>query len=147
MQRLLIELLVLVVLSGGGWLAWEHHDHTEQADGIAKQVAVEKAASAKQEAIDAKKLQEAETRHAKELSDIQTQYLRPITTAHVLCYSTPATSSVSAKADSANPSGPSGNGGQSNVVHPDISYALDVFAHRLDILNAQARQVNLETHP
>ncbi len=145
MNRLVIELIVLAVLSGGGFLAWLHHDHVEQEDGIKKQVAVEQAAIAKQQAIDNKIMQAAEDQHAQEIQQIQAATLEPIPVARVLCYST-AASSVPKTSVHDDPSPAPVVVHEDAPVYPDIAPALKLLAARADQLSADARELNDEVH-
>lgn len=140
MTRILVEVAIFGILVLGGLALWQVHDHNEIEKGIARQVAAEKAAVARQSQIDDRKLKAAGDAHAAEIAALNAQYagIKPV---RVRCYA--STSGVPAAGVSGGESGPARNGPESNpMLTRDISGPLQLFARRLDTLNADARQLD-----
>jgi hypothetical protein len=147
MSRLLIEIIIGLVLTGGFYGWWVYHDHVEQKQGIEKQVKTDQAAAAAQKAKDDQILATTQATHAKEISDLKQAYLTPVTSSatHVVCYKTSPGSVPDPdvhNGSSAAPAVVQANPG----LHPDISPALYLLAERADQLSADARQLEQETH-
>ena len=142
MNRYVIEAIAVVLAAVGMWIWWQHHDAIEKKLGEQQILQADKDASTRQKAVDDAKIKLADDTHAKEITDIQATYNSKSVTPNVVCRATP--SSVPTTTVPSSTSGPTGDGKQSNDVHPDITGALQVFARRLDILNADARELNAE---
>jgi len=148
MNRLFIEILIAAALFGAGIVWLDRHDAAQQAIGEKNIKDADKAGVERQKKIDDVKIADAGRIKANELQEIKDRYsVGPVKlTSHIVCHSTvPFSTSIETQLHGSE-GGPTVDRTGHDDVHPDISYALKVFAHRLDQLNAEARQLNNETH-
>ena len=147
MSRWLIELIAALVLSGGFYVWWIHHDHVEQQEGVAIQVKAETVAAAKQKAIDDKILADTKVTHANEIKQLQDAYLAPVGTPKpVVCYYQAQPGSVS-EASVHSGSSPTAPVVQDNSgLYSERAAAFELLLKRADGLSADTRQLEQETH-
>jgi len=145
-NRLLVEGIVALVLLVAGWGWFIHHDHQQQAIGAQAVIDADANAVKRQKGIDDAVLATAVKHHEAEMASVASGYaaaLRDLQSR--LMQPRPVTPSTCAAQDhTADQSGSTGGGSEVVRVpdYPDLRYPYLVLAHRLDELNAAARQVN-----
>jgi hypothetical protein len=145
MNRWMIEAAIAGLAGIALWGFWIHHDSVEQKLGEQRIVVADQKARDEQKAVDDKRIAQADATHAKELDDLKTAYLNePVSTPpHIVCYTIAPHSSGTAQVQP-DQNRPTGDGTQGSDVSKDLFRAIDVLAHRVDQLNADARQLNME---
>lgn len=147
MSRWLIELIAVLLLGGGFYTWWIHHDHVWEKKGIDIQVAADKAGAAKQKIIDDRILKEAKDKHANEIKTLQDAYLTPVgTPKRVMCYYQTQSSSVSESNIHDSTSTAPVMVQDDSRVYRERAAAFELLLKRADGLSADARQLEQETH-
>ena len=143
--RWAIELGVVAVMAITFSVMWHNHNVKEQEIGAQRVILADKTATDRQKAIDDKKIKDAGDAHAQEIAKINA-FATGGGDFHVVCRATYPPRSVPA---------PGVHDGDSTTaalvqpdagVHPDIVPALRLLAKRGDVLSADTRQLNAETH-